>query len=92
MVCKYLCVCVTRMCVKLSALSLLIFLGATVTVCSVSVYLSACISLFVRVCLRAHAGDGSGFLEDGLAGELGLYRHGYKSGGSRKGEFISPSY
>lgn len=37
---------------------------------------------------RAHAGDGEGFLEDGLAGEHGFNRHGYKSGGSGKGEFI----
>lgn len=40
------------------------------------------------VSFRAHAGDSEGFLEDGLAGEHGLNRHGYKSGGSGKGEFI----
>lgn len=38
--------------------------------------------------VRTHAGNGEGFLEDGLAGKLGLYRHGYKSGGGGKGEFI----
>lgn len=40
------------------------------------------------VCVRAHAGDGQGFLEDGLAGKLGLYRHGYQPGGGGQGKFI----
>ncbi len=48
--------------------------------------------LFVRMCVcmcvRAHAGDSEGFLEDGLAGKLGLYRHGYQSCGGGQGEFI----
>lgn len=42
--------------------------------------------------VRAHAGDSEGFLEDGLAGELGLYCHGYKPGGSGKGEFFNFSF
>lgn len=40
------------------------------------------------VFVRTHAGNGEGFLEDGLARKLCLYRHGYKSGGGGKGEFI----
>lgn len=59
----------------------------------ISVCLFMCIKMFtlcVFVCLsvRAHARDGEGFLENGVAGEFGLYRHGYKPCGSGKGEFI----
>lgn len=58
-----------------------------------SVCLFVCIKMFtlcVFVCLsvRAHARDREGFLENGVAGEFGLYRHGYKPCGSGKGEFI----
>ncbi len=39
-------------------------------------------------CVRADAGNSKGFLEDGLAGKLGLYRHGYQPGGGGQGEFV----
>lgn len=44
----------------------------------------------VCVCVRAHAGDSQRFLEDGLAGKLSLYCHGYQPGGGWQGEFIVP--
>lgn len=31
----------------------------------------------VHTHIRAHAGDSQRFLEDGLAGKLSFYRHGY---------------
>lgn len=42
------------------------------------------------MCCRTHAGDGEGFLEDGLAGKLSLHRHGYQPGGGGPGELIVP--
>lgn len=46
----------------------------------------------VCVCVRSHAGDSEGFLEDGLAGKLGLHRHGYQPGGGGQGEFITQEF
>lgn len=39
-------------------------------------------------CVRTHAGDSEGFLEDGLARKHSLYRHGYQSGGGGEGKFV----
>lgn len=40
------------------------------------------------LCVRTHAGDSEGFLEDGLARKHSLYRHGYQSGGGGEGKFL----
>ena len=49
-----------------------------------------CVSVCVSVCLcaRPHAGDGEGLLEDGVAGEFSIYRHGYQPCGGWQGEFL----
>ena len=42
--------------------------------------------LFPLPSTRAQAGDGVGFLEDGVAGELLQHRHDHQVGGGRQGE------
>lgn len=94
MVFKYMCVSVW-VCLCKSVLPVLTFLrGIGMNIClftHLCLYACLCVSKCLHcVCLsvRAHARDGEGFLENGVAGEFGLNRHGYKPCGSGKGEFI----
>lgn len=64
-----------------------LYIHTPVCMCSVCVYQYAYVSNLCG-CVRAHAGNGERFLEDGLAGKLSLYRHGYQPSGGGQGEFI----
>lgn len=86
-VCECICVCTCVrfcLCVRVCAINVEAFFTQQ------WIEWVCCICVCVRVCvhIRAHARDGQRFLEDGLAGKLSLYRHGYQPGGGGQGEFI----